>query len=258
MNIEIISSITNIVLSIVTVGSLYIAYKTLSLNKSFNDRQLNILSKPTLFLSIFNDQKIYTLELTNLSNIPAYDIDIILVSVFNEEDLALKDFIKKYLRMSLKYKVNSDKEGFYYLYDRLYYQIWPLKKQLKTPIITVNAPDQLFVLTQYRDIFGNNYAQEYWFTKSLSDSGHNKYLKLCDLQPIPISKTSHIAFKFKASDFKVKKCNDYISSELQTEDKSPLSHFVQGFNEMIKHSLPSGYTNVEMNQSEDRGEWKDI
>jgi hypothetical protein len=259
MTLELISSLSNVILAIATLVSLIVAYKSLSLTKLFSEKQLKILSHPYLFLAILVKKTKNYLELVNNTNLPAFDLDIIIISVFFDEEVPFGKFVKKHLTKGLKYKITTDKEGFYYLYDRLYYQIAPVNKRLIAQISTVNDPSQFFVMVQYRDIFGINYAQEYWFTKSFRQFGRSGYLKLSNLQPIPIRRSPRVDFKLDRKMLeKEAATNTYEGIELITENKQRFPRFLLEVRRMLKHSVSSGHIRSQVNDVEDRGTWTSL
>lgn len=256
---EMFLNIINGVLSLSTLGSLYIAYKSLQLAKNYNEKQLDLQSLPYLHLNMY-DKKGLHFELVNSSQTPAFDIDIYILSIISEEILSINNLIKNHLISKYEYKITSDKEKFYYIYDRVVYSLAPINKYVITPIRhlrNINS-GQYYIFLQYKNPFGKNYSQLYWFTKSLDNYSKNKTLKLSYLDPPTISETKRIEIEIK-DDWKKNRNIGFPLKFVSSYSSKNRPKYISNFLSMMNHAFSSGYIkNQSLFQVEDRGLWRPI
>ncbi len=182
----------------------------------------------------------------NPSNIPAFDIDVWVIGIYSEEDLDIPTFFKKYVTQ----KENKDpadwitptEEGFYGVYERLTFPIFPQKQQNNSQLQFPQKPGSILAFVQFRDIKGTNYHQVYWFfSESIEDE--QRIYRLGSISPVVPCESNRMKFSLKI--------------EVDITGTSP--EYFTNFASFWNSSFPSGFLSLkEFRGVEDRGEWETL
>lgn len=212
--------------------------------------QLNSLALiPSLYCNIRDRKKNIEIKIDNIGIAPAYDIDIIVLGVYSEEYIDLPFFISKYVNNESKkdLKIKKDKEGFYCVFDRLVYPMFPQKKSVLCKLGFPLRPSTLYLLLQYRDIQGENYHQLYWYFDNNFNSLTIADYRLGALDPVVPANFPRIIYGG----------DDYLN--FKTVNKKPLPSYIsKDIRELFKFSASTGTLKNEAREVEDRGTWTDI
>jgi hypothetical protein len=211
--------------------------------------KLNALSFfPAINCKIRDDSSNATFVIQNPSNIPAFDVDIWAVGAYSEEELDLSTFLTKYVskkehRDSPSLLTPTD-EGFYGVFEHLFYPIFPQKQQNSSQLGFPLKPNGVYALVQFRDIKGTNYQQMYWFFYEASQSSRTPgNYRLGSLDPVVPVEAKRMQF----------------DSKLKFETKKSIPDYLLEFSIFWNASISTGllkqtkYVNVE-----DRGKWETI
>jgi hypothetical protein len=211
--------------------------------------RLNALSFfPAINCKILDDDSAVSFVIQNPSNIPAFDVDIWAVGPYSEEEMDIPTFLVKYVAKK-EYRDSSNNltptdEGYYGVYEHLYYPIFPQKQQNTTQLKFPLKPNSIYALVQFRDIKGTNYHQMYWFFSEGSDNGETPTIhRLGSLSPeVPVV-SARMEFGEK------------IEFDISKSVPKYLLEFASFWNASISCGIlnPSGFYGVE-----DRGKWDTI
>jgi len=251
MNSDILISFSSVFLAILTGIYVLLTYKLLKENKKSNEQQFRILTFPHLYCEIKKKGDKCMLVTYNVGNVPVYDVDILVVGVYSEEDIDIQTFMNTYVRTEYRnYNLQPHEERFYGIYDHICYLFFPTKKKIIGELNFCLRPDSVYILLQYRGILGINYSQVYWFFEDLEG---NIY-KLGGLDPEIITSSPRVTVDADLGSL------DLIAPRpLKTLNGNPLpKHVKEKFLDVWIHSIPSGCTKVPLLDAEDRGKWEDI
>lgn len=206
--------------------------------------QLNALAfLPTITCKVQPDYEgSVVLSLLNLGDTPAFDVEVLALGYYNEDDSKLSDFIDKFVLKNAEALegLTSTDERFFGLFDRLCHFVVPQKQMNVVKLSFPIEPLGVYVFLQFRDVRGSNYFQLYWFFGR--DYPRTTYA-LGNISPPAPMFFARI---------------DTLNSELSTEDKSPIPSELNEFVLHLRSSFSSGYVTSDFAGPEDRGEWADI
>jgi hypothetical protein len=181
------------------------------------------------------------IEISNIGNTSAFDIDVLNVGIYNAEKIEVEEFISKYVKKEteLVSRIETSEDDFYGVYDHICYAVIPSRRKVKAIFDFPIPPFGIYILLQFRDIQGNNYHQlsNVWYR------GERSY-QVTNIEP----KTPDVASRV---DFNA-------NLVLETDDNSPLPNYMEEFVQHWGASIPSGYTISGFPEVEARGEWHDI
>lgn len=248
---EIVIVISNILLAILTGFYVALTYRLVQETKKANDqnrqlfqRQFLLSTLPHLHLSVFRDVDESVITIHNTGNISAYDVDLLIVGIYNEDTIDVPTFMVKYVNP--KYRetsLSANDEGFYGVYERIIYPIFPQKRKVVAPLSFLQMPDQILILLQFREVSGTNYSQVYWFT--ITSQKETGFYTLSSIDPNIVTPFPRVAFD--------------KDGKLKAENGQPLAgHIIEYFEDFWNHSITAGYTLATWQGLEDRGEWKDV
>ncbi|MFN2454275.1 MAG: hypothetical protein ABR577_08645 [Pyrinomonadaceae bacterium] len=216
--------------------------------------KLNALSLiPTVTCSVFVEQSKIIFTLSNPSiNTVAYDVDVMMVGYYHEDNMDIPTFLKTYLvrdgrlnESSVKKDIaefKSTSEEFYSVFDSLLYPLLPQRRKVVSTLAFPSPPFGILALLQYRDIQGTNYHQLYWF---IQEKGY----RVGGINPKTLERSPRIDNNISIGEAK----------GLVTEDGSPLPEYIE--NEFLiywEKSLSPILVDAEHGGFEDRGEWFDL
>lgn len=186
--------ITNIILVVFTGIYVALTYKLTrestknnNINVDYYREQLRLSCMPiiTVFIPDQEDSRNVSINIENIGNLPAYDLDIWFVSAVHNDDhpksklarLSKDKEHKRYLKLINK---NSLADGeFYGLIDYGAYSVLHGNYMIKLNSVFAFEPYSLYLLLQYKDHIGNNYYQLY----SLSHSENFDRLIIDNIKP---------------------------------------------------------------------------
>lgn len=173
-----IVAIATVALVLITGYYAYITHRLLKENTAANafqreafERQLATALWPQLFCSIENVQgESFALTLSNAGDKPAFDVDLLLLAVFDAEEISPIAFADRYAETDYKVHVAKVKERladgiFFCVYNHIVYPLCPGRRRVQVPLNQPEHSDSYYLLIQFRDSLGTNYNQIYWFLK---------------------------------------------------------------------------------------------
>lgn len=258
MNLEqtilVISGMSTLVLAILT--GIYV-YLTRKLVKSSNEanrqnqqaikEQIRVMTAPYLRCNVCELDEKLGIKLSNIGNAPAYDIDLLILGHYYEEEVDITKFVAKDGNGNL-IKFNLDEEGFFHIYDRICYGYAFPRSEVSALLQFPERPSSVTMLIQYRTMSSDNYAQIYWFFENSDETKQFYKLGVCDPKVIQVS--PRIEYELETLKLVVEN-NEEIPAALKE------STGYREFNDAFKFAVSSGYF-VGGFDVEDRGEWKNI
>ena len=202
---------------------------------------------PSLYCSIQNLKTTVGMIINNVGGVSAFDIDVIIVGAYFEEDLDILSFISKYVTKEDKKKIDlkPTNEGSYGVFDRLVYPVFPQKRSVFSLLGLPIKPGSLYVLLQYRDIQGSNYHQQFWFFDNNFNSSKSDY-RLGSLDPaVPVS--------YPRIDY-----GDEKPMILRIKNRKLPRYISNGIGKLFSSSISSGLVKNAKLDVEDRGKWSDL
>lgn len=171
--------LVNIILASLTFVYVTLTYfllrNTIHQNKVFIE-QLRINTIPLFDCEVPINSKSHKPEIIirNIGQVPAFDIDIYISGILNDDIIPRNKLIEKYVIKKVKNnkiiigRINLDEveligDGQYGIYERGVYPTLPPKRLIDYATDYKIAINQFEILIQFRDYLGNNYAQLYWF-----------------------------------------------------------------------------------------------
>jgi hypothetical protein len=250
-----VSIITSLVLAILTGFYVWLTHRLVRqatiANQQTQDafrRQFQLATYPLLTCSVQRDADNRTkIVLRNSGSLPATDTDILALAGYLPDPLDASAFVQKFIESDSPYKKRlfDGEEGMYSVYDRIVYSEVPQSKQVVVYLQVPVPPDVVYVLLQFRDITGVNYAKVYWFFRHVDEHPDGSRFRLGSIDPQTIMITPRVNF------------NEHL--ELFTEDGSDVSTITgKDFVSAWQASIPCGYLKGSYLGVEDRGTWTDI
>ena len=244
--ILVISALSTLTLAILT--GIYV-YLTRKLVKSSNEavrQQVRAMTAPYIRCYVYQSKKELRFKLSNVGNGPAYDIDLLVLGHYPEDELDSR-FIAEDSKGNL-ITCELDEEEFFHVRDRIVYGYAFPRSEVDGSFDFPKRPRYLSILLQYRDISGDNFAQLFWFFESLA--GRKKYYKLGACDPEVIQMSPRIGFEIKPRSLIVEQ-NQKLPKALEE------ARGYQDFKKSFEIAVSSGHF-VPRFEVEDRGEWKSI
>lgn len=245
--ILLISGLSTLTLAILT--GIYVTL-TRKLVKSSNEaikQQVRAMTAPYIRCYVYQSKNEPRLKLSNVGNGPAYDIDLLVLGHYLEEDLDSR-FIAKDSKGNL-ITCELDEEGFFHIFDRFVYGYAFPRSEVDGPFVFPKRPHSLSILLQYRDVSGDNFAQLFWFFED--SSGRKKYYKLGACDPKVTQVSPRIEFETEPLRLVVEEDRE-LPKALQE------AHGYRHFERAFCISVSSGFFVPGWVWVEDRGEWKSI
>lgn len=250
---EYIGIISNVVLAVLTGLYVILTYglvketrKATNQSRMFFEKQFLLSTLPHLYLSFHSDNSKLSLTLFNSGDMSAFDVDLIVIGVYNEDEIDIPTFVVKFARSREgRHTLTSTKEGHYGVFDHLYYSVFPRKRKVVAPIPFPILPNCIYCLLQYRNLSGINYSQVYFFYHQQKES--KDIYRLSSINPKVITECPRVDYSG----------ND--ERKLEAENEQPLpKHIDWEFMMFWKHSISSGLIGYLPPDIEDRGEWYDL
>ncbi|MBE9079603.1 hypothetical protein IQ241_20265 [Romeria aff. gracilis LEGE 07310] len=172
--------VSNLLLVAVTGTYAWLAHKTTRQRQQEGDfyrsaieRQLQITAMPHLYwdLRLAETDQTLTLDVFNISSVPAYDVHISLIGAYTEEALDIASFMRSYVQPRYrKYPLQSDQVGYYGIRSALRLSLLPAQQKISLALPFPLLPVDVYTLVQYRELSGENYYQVCCFS-ALDESG---------------------------------------------------------------------------------------
>ncbi|PCF94940.1 hypothetical protein [Vreelandella nigrificans] len=234
------ASISNIVLSILTAVYVVLTFRILKENRRNNE----LGSYPQLYCEVKVDGSEARLSVINRGNVPALDIGALVLAHYHEDDQDVMSFLNEFVGEGWpeRKRIVNTFDGFYSVYDNFGFPVVPAGKQVSVRPGFPKMADQYLLLFQFRNIFGENFFQIYWF--HLDHRNRHKGLTLGSVEPHGIARTSRITFT-----------ENYLLADKNSQLPACIE---KNFSPFFKCSIPSGITAAGiLNAHETREVWSD-
>lgn len=222
--------IASIILLVITGFYAWFTYQILretrqenNLYKTIIEKQLRLSTFPHIYcdMQALPQGNGLKLELFNVGNVPAYDIQISSIGAYTEENIDIPTFMRMFIQPRYrKYPLQVDKVGYYGIRSSVRCPMLPYQQRLAVPLNLPVAPVDIYVLIQYREILGNNYYQVYCF--SAIDEAGNYRANI--LEPSKVESLERFHF------------HEMDDANLPANEKS-LPYYVRDFIDLWNHSL---------------------
>lgn len=216
-----------------------------ALYKGMLERQLKLASFPHLHCDIVPDLQagVLRLEVFNVGNVPAYDIQICTIGAYTEEGTDIPTFMRSYVQPRYrKYPLQVDKVGYYGIRSSVRSPLLPAQKKLSTVLSLPIRPVDVYALVQCREVLGSNYYQVFCFSDLDATGGYRANV----LEPTRLEPMERLHL-YDIDDAK------------PTSSDRPLPYYLNDFTDLWNHSLSARYTTAytgeEANQQQ---ELKDV
>lgn len=140
------------------------------------EKQLRLTALPHLYWDLQsaegNEGKRHlSLEVFNISNVPAYDMHVSLIGAYTEEALGIATFMRTHVQpRHRKYPLQSDKVGYYGVRNAVRLSLLPTQQKIVLSLPFPIQPADVYTLVQYRELSGENYYQVCCFS-AIDESG---------------------------------------------------------------------------------------
>lgn len=192
----------------------------------------------------------------NIGNMPAYDLDILILPVYRTEVISAVDFVANNFTKDNVPGIDyftSDCTDEYGLADSLSEFSLPTQFNLsgnlfipidKTPLYA------LYVLFQFRDVQGSNFSQLYHFFPSKADGTYR--FNLFNLTPTTPTRMARVVVSSPNDEPHTGEPFSILMNPLETEDSSEIPQYLLEFAEIWKHSVPAVLTTTWLDNLKDR------
>ncbi|MBD2462481.1 hypothetical protein H6G89_15655 [Oscillatoria sp. FACHB-1407] len=147
-----------------------------NLYRNLIEKQLRLSTVPHIHCDMKPDFQANNvkLELYNLGNVPAYDLQVCVIGAYTEENMDIPTFMRTFIQPRFrKYPLQVDKVGYYGIRSSMRHPLLPFQQRLALPLNLPAPPVDVYALLQYREISGGNYYQVYCFS-DLDEQGNYK------------------------------------------------------------------------------------
>ena len=142
------------------------------------EKQLRLTALPHLYWDLqatdTDDSKgrcNLSLEVFNISNVPAYDVHVSLIGAYTEESLGIATFMRTHVQpRHRKYPLQADKVGYYGVRNAVRLSLLPTQQKILLSLPFPVQPADVYTLVQYRELSGENYYQVCCFS-AIDESG---------------------------------------------------------------------------------------
>jgi hypothetical protein len=249
-----ISGISTPVLAILTGIYVYLTRKLVKSsieanrqNQQATKEQVRAMTAPYLRCSIYQLKDKLHFKLSNIGNGPAYDIDLLAIGHYSDDEVDISQFVAKDSKGNL-ITPKLDEDGLFHIYDRICYGHVFHRSEADAHFAFPERPMDLTILLQYRDISSDNFAQIYWFFESFI--GPKRFYKLGACDPKVITVSPRIEFETEPLKLVVEQSKELPNA---LTEASGYHEFKSSF----KVAVSSGYFVPDF-EIEDRGEWTNI
>lgn len=226
--------------------------KAVELQQQTAAEQSRLLSYPALGIEFFRTDDAAYLRLRNPSQLPAFDLDVMAVAVYNEEhDPPYAHFVSRYVRpnASQTADLHPDGEGTYGVYDHLVYDDIPPQRAVRARLGFPYPPAAIVAVVQFRDVIGRNYTRALWALPA-SDPGPSRYMTT-SVAPIVAALVDTPRVDYLAARVPDLGAGAYVEADVP----EPIR---REFVDNLRHSFSSGYLDQPQLDVEERGTWEDV
>ena len=210
------------------------------------ERQMEAVLRPRLFCALERSTSKLALMVVNASDQPGYDVDLLSLAVLHADELPLREFADRFVEPEHKGAITSMQgrlvdESFYCVFNHFVYAVFPPAQQVRVQFAPPVVSEGYYLLFQFRDSRGVNYAQTYWWF----DRGDSGRFALGALDPQIIMRSPRLAYEVT-----------HDGPKLKVSDRKGLPpDLLREFEPMFEASLPSGYAPSFSLGIEDVGKW---
>lgn len=167
-----------------------------------------------------------SLEVFNISNVPAYDVHISVIGAYTEEGLGIATFMRSHVQpRHRKYPLQSDKVGYYGVRNALRLSLLPTQQKIVLSLPFPLQPIDVYTLVQYRELSGQNYYQVCCFS-AIDESGA---YRANILEPSNVQTIERLHL-FDIEDF---------TPPETAENKEDIPYYLADFIDLWNHSISS-------------------
>ena len=140
------------------------------------EKQLQLSALPHLYWDLRptenpGGKSTLSLEVFNISNVPAYDVHVSMIGAYTEEGLGIATFMRTHVQpRHRKYPLQSDKVGYYGVRNAVRLALLPTQQKIVLSLPFPVQPADVYTLVQYRELSGENYYQVCCFS-AIDESG---------------------------------------------------------------------------------------
>ncbi len=251
-NLEIVTIISSIILTIITAVYVVLTKRLLDAARSANEQNRYLAQEnqrlqlyPQMFCHAELKADEVFLCIQNLGSSAAVDVDILAVGQYFDEENPLDQFLLEYAAEDRVRNLSlaPTDEGFYGVSSRFVYASFPPRRQVTALLQFPVCPESLYILLQFRDVLGNNYFRVYW----MFINGDDERYRIGAIDPQTAQPCPKISLESDSNRLAVEKG---LPLPIQIQS----SHFASAW----EHSLPAGFLVGWTREVEDAGEWLDV
>lgn len=183
-----------------------------------------------------------SLEVFNISNVPAYDVHVSLIGAYTEEALGIATFMRTYVQpRHRKYPLQSDKVGYYGVRNAVRLSLLPTQQKIVLSLPFPIQPADVYTLVQYRELSGENYYQVCCFS-AIDESGA---YRANILEPSEIQTIERLHL-FDVEDFSLPEIGAHqgsggaiASTPNKENDAAAYPYYLTDFIDLWNHSISS-------------------
>jgi len=206
--------------------------------------QIRAMTAPYLWCAVKESNGDLHLKLSNVGSGPAYDVDVLALGHYHEDDFDVVQFVAKDPTDGVV-SCQIDNEGFFHVYDRIVYGHAFPRSEVDALFAFPQRPQSLSLLLQYRDLSGENHTQIYWFFESLDAPAKSWKLGACVPRVVQVSPRVELGLA------------GGLTLEDEGEFPAELEDEYDRFKESFEKGISSGYFHTRRDV-EDRGQWRSI
>ncbi len=168
-----------------------------------------------------------SLEVFNISNVPAYDVHVSLIGAYTEEGLGIATFMRSHVQpRHRKYPLQADKVGYYGVRNAVRLSLLPTQQKIVLSLPFPVQPVDVYTLVQYRELSGENYYQVCCFS-AIDESGA---YRANILEPSEIQSIERLHL-FDLEDFSL--------SGIKEDTRADLPYYLADFIDLWNHAISS-------------------
>ena len=200
------------------------------------EKQLQLTALPHLYWdlrldSTDNDVNLETsalsLEVFNISNVPAYDVHVSLIGAYTEENIGIATFMRTHVQpRHRKYPLQPDKVGYYGIRNAVRLSLLPTQQKIVLSLPFPIRPVDVYTLVQYRELSGENRYQVCCFS-AIDESG---IYRANILEPSEVQTMERLHL-FDMEDFTL--------PEDKPERQNDLPYYLADFVDLWNHAISS-------------------
>lgn len=128
-------------------------------------RQVEAANLPYLTPTLGRSESDTTFQLVNRGPIPGYDVDVLLVALYSDDDdTRFEEFTSRFVADRVEVSASPDAAGLYGVRDRIVYPLAPGMMGVEALTAFPLPPGIAMLMLQFRGPLGVNYSQLYRFS----------------------------------------------------------------------------------------------